>query len=339
MIDWKAGALKPVAGLIGCMAIWLGATAAQADTATNFSRTTTYSVSVLTPQADLKFNKTQTSKNRLGAAGVSLENSQTFGGKGLDHGQFAVAGNASIGKLGVGASASDFVATAGSGTILSAMVFSSFSDTWTPMSNDPALNDGKHHVMVNYQLHVSGAMSSSAKGLQQFPPTKNFVDSDAEVGLFFSGFGSNLPLDGEIANTSSAVSSSGFPGSAHMPLMTDIDIKADIVLGVATPVTYSLSEVASIGINDQAFKSGASGSASFDGDFEHTLKFVGLSFTDENGNPLSNVTLTSASGFNYMHPSFSAAPEPTSWALMIGGFGLVGAAARSQRRKHVAATA
>jgi hypothetical protein len=30
-----------------------------------------------------------------------------------------------------------------------------------------------------------------------------------------------------------------------------------------------------------------------------------------------------------------AVPEPASWALMLGGFGLVGTALRSQRRQRV----
>jgi len=35
----------------------------------------------------------------------------------------------------------------------------------------------------------------------------------------------------------------------------------------------------------------------------------------------------------------SAVPEPSTWALMLGGFGLIGAAVRYRRRKLIVAYA
>lgn len=61
------------------------------------------------------------------------------------------------------------------------------------------------------------------------------------------------------------------------------------------------------------------------------------------GQPAGNFTLTGPTGFDYRYSSplspiqsNPAVPEPAIWAMMIGGFGLVGAAAR-RRRAPVAA--
>ena len=51
-----------------------------------------------------------------------------------------------------------------------------------------------------------------------------------------------------------------------------------------------------------------------------------------------NATVPSASAkFSKFSVQYAAVPEPASWAMMIAGFGMVGAAARSRRRVAVAA--
>ena len=83
-------------------------------------------------------------------------------------------------------------------------------------------------------------------------------------------------------------------------------------------------------------------SASGFADFASTLRWDGIQSArafDASGNeillaPGGRFTLIGASGFDFWDaaPGFNAVPEPASWALLIGGFGLVGAAARRQRQ-------
>jgi hypothetical protein len=73
-------------------------------------------------------------------------------------------------------------------------------------------------------------------------------------------------------------------------------------------------------------------------DFFNTAKFSGLTARTEAGEA---VLVTSASGalvanasggFGYVA---AGVPEPASWAMMIGGFGLIGAASRRRRSSNV----
>lgn len=78
-------------------------------------------------------------------------------------------------------------------------------------------------------------------------------------------------------------------------------------------------------------------------DFFHTAKMTGATATELGSQ--TSVGLTSTSGALTLQPDGSfgypaatgAVPEPATWAMMLGGFGLLGAAMR--RRKAVAAVA
>lgn len=57
---------------------------------------------------------------------------------------------------------------------------------------------------------------------------------------------------------------------------------------------------------------------------------------------LHNITVRGSSGVNGVYSgllTLSGVPEPSSWALMIGGFGLTGAAMRRRARKSALAAA
>jgi hypothetical protein len=76
-------------------------------------------------------------------------------------------------------------------------------------------------------------------------------------------------------------------------------------------------------------------------DASHSLYWNGLTDARDLADaPLANVSLTSASGFDYrfaspLSPSLSAGvPEPSSWALMLVGFGLAGGAIRRRAQSR-----
>ena len=63
------------------------------------------------------------------------------------------------------------------------------------------------------------------------------------------------------------------------------------------------------------------------------------SVTDSNGGQLMDWSVSSGSGTNWQQsfiPATGAVPEPASWAMLIAGFGLVGA---TQRRRKVVVAA
>jgi hypothetical protein len=68
-------------------------------------------------------------------------------------------------------------------------------------------------------------------------------------------------------------------------------------------------------------------------DFAHTVTWGGVSqVLDQNGDPVSGVNITGATGANYAQSFVSGVPEPASWAMMLAGFGLAGVMLRRQRR-------
>ena len=93
---------------------------------------------------------------------------------------------------------------------------------------------------------------------------------------------------------------------------------------------------------DQSYPGGNAGEAILDSDFggydlttalpltSGIPQIVGGSFFTLGGDQLTFTNATAAS-----FEAITGVPEPTTWALMIGGFGVVGAAMRSRRRMRV----
>ena len=69
----------------------------------------------------------------------------------------------------------------------------------------------------------------------------------------------------------------------------------------------------------------------------NSVTWMGISLLDTNGDPLGGATVTSLSGQNYnqAYSPLPGIPEPASWAMLIAGFGLVGAAARRRRLRII----
>jgi hypothetical protein len=70
-------------------------------------------------------------------------------------------------------------------------------------------------------------------------------------------------------------------------------------------------------------------------DFFNTAKVSGVSVSD--GGTLTSLsgTLTMGTDGTYGYPAAAAVPEPATWAMMIGGFGLIGAASRRRARTSI----
>lgn len=135
--------------------------------------------------------------------------------------------------------------------------------------------------------------------------------------------------------------SHGHTASGSLELPPEVNFDLDFTVGEVKEFDLSLSAfIQMINLND-----------SFGTPFNyHTLVMNFLSggtLTDiATGKPACGISAASASGFNYLAGidigacqvdgggggGTSGVPEPASWALMLGGFGLVGGVLRSGRR-------
>ena len=149
-------------------------------------------------------------------------------------------------------------------------------------------------------------------------------------------------------NTGGAVSAVDFRGTGLSPinisLFTDegsysqsfnllIPVTIDFVNGFVTNLGYSLSATASNQIGTEIAGSGVQSVAS--SNFGNSVLWGGITGVfDSLGQPVSEYTIMGETSFDYktsLIPPVTGVPEPASWALLIAGFGLVGAALRRRR--------
>lgn len=118
-------------------------------------------------------------------------------------------------------------------------------------------------------------------------------------------------------------------------------IKVPFLFGV--PLGLQQTAGCITGVRSPIHGQGGSASCSFG----NSIYWGGIeSVTDGSGNVLSGWTVDSTSQFDYRvaspldpqsPPAASPAPEPASWAMMVAGFGLAGAALRRRRMPQAAA--
>jgi hypothetical protein len=234
----------------------------------------------------------------------------------------------SFAKMGVAISGATFANAAGYSAITSAQATSTFSDTLI-FESDGTTAPG--HFTFHYRLMLDGTATANAVGAYtpNYPYKNNdYVDSGADVSLILSGTGVSggavllSRVSALYANTSYEP-----PFDVTAPRFIDcaIDMTDDVPMDIFQ--TMTIVGNASTANFDSVYR--RAGSASFDGNFSHTLTWLpGAYFTDAAGHKVTDFTLSSASGFDYLNPGTAAVPEPMAWVLMIGGFGLIGSVGR-----------
>ncbi len=131
-------------------------------------------------------------------------------------------------------------------------------------------------------------------------------------------------------------------GSDYFPDPTLVSGTAFATLGrrftVRVPFTAGVDTDLDVRIKCETYGGAEPGDAAGGAcDLLHSVYWGGIDHvTDRDGNALSGVTFGSASGFDYARsyfdqPDSGVVPEPASWAMVIAGFGLIGAAARRRR--------
>lgn len=216
------------------------------------------------------------------------------------------------GKLG-GFADGTYRSAFGGGTGINSRSFSTFGDTLHFLV-DGADSTTVTDITVNLLLH--GAVSHTVLGFGSGHSYLNFNGA-----YFDAAYG----LDPRLSNPGTpqiiAANAAGWSSYSITPV-------AD---GVAFSGVYGLRGASSI-INIGEYLDITCGGG-ITCDFSNTAAF---SF-----NLPSNVSFTSDSGvfLSALNPGTSAVPEPTTWAMMIFDFGLVGSTMRRRAATHVAALA
>lgn len=109
---------------------------------------------------------------------------------------------------------------------------------------------------------------------------------------------------------------------------------SSIVFTGELPVTYGQDMAFNWGLYAGALPGPNGGEAL--AEFAHTASLTGISLTDASGRPITDFSITSQSGTLYdangAHlAEVAPVPEPATWALMLAGFGTIGATLRRRR--------
>jgi hypothetical protein len=168
-------------------------------------------------------------------------------------------------------------------------------------------NSGLSQNNLDFRFFASTATSGTAYSYQYNLSTSLFASFPLTSTLFIN--------DNGASSTVSGVSPS--------PLMLQLQFAIPFTSGAAFDIQTSLS-CSTRGV--LTFSTCDAGYSAYWGGIR--------SVTDSNGAALTNWTLTSGSGTDWTQsfiPGSGAVPEPDSWAMLIAGFGLVGAVSRRRR--------
>ena len=200
-------------------------------------------------------------------------------------------------------------------------VTTSFTDVLT--MNTPGISSGSFTA----SLLIDGMLTADSAGLPSsgvfsFAAVEILVRVASLPDPVFSFSYTRSNYNGFIAGSGSL---NGMRYSGPLIGAFDFSIPFDSLVG--QEVTVQLF----YGTNTATLQAGDSASAACD--YSHTLVWGGVSqVLDGMGAPVTNYSLTGATGANYAQSFAGAVPEPASWAMMLAGFGLAGVMLRRQRR-------
>lgn len=195
-------------------------------------------------------------------------------------------------------------------------------------SSDKVTFDGTGQQLMRFEFALDGTMTQlgTSEGLLQF--VYKIGSNPIYGGLYGHMRGlDTVSMTGLGDLTGFSLTPGSISGSGTIYTFDTL-----IDLGVATDFDIGLY---------LAIYPGWNGGSSIAADFSHTLRLSGIKAVSSDGSVLDTiVTGLGSSGYVYdangSHLATAAVPEPATWAMMIVGFGLVGATKRRRRSMPLA---
>lgn len=135
----------------------------------------------------------------------------------------------------------------------------------------------------------------------------------------------NARSSASLPNTNSQTS--GITGNGLFFLSSPISF----TFGKAFDLTIESSVFAAVGYDNTSSAGPDIFSDSASADFLHTAILSSVGVSDNAGNAVTNFTITTGSGRAF--PAVASVPEPTAYAMMLGGIGLLGFFAQRKKRR------
>lgn len=250
----------------------------------------------------------------FGAGGAGADDNVQVGST---FGHLGASIRSSAGATGAGASVSNFIDARASTTDI--LMVTGLAAGRKVQLHQKLILDGTNDVSVDANIFGSAG-------------------TDLQVEVTGTGINKDRPINLVVDH---AVSTQGQPRNVGPP--KSIDQIIDLFMDIETEVTTNLLVSGNINLKNRTDTQAGQSAGDYQGDYINSLTYApGAFFTDpDTGEVLTGITLTSGSGFDYLNPPpetpfFSSTPEPTTWALLLGGFGLAGAQLRRRRGKAAA---
>jgi len=180
---------------------------------------------------------------------------------------------------------------------------------------------GTYFMRMGFSVDGSAITAGSSQ-------TLTYLNYQVGAGPIFSAF-----VAGAGGGSDRAVNPTGTGSGITMPGFTvapDSVSGSGVAYSFLTPITAGTAFDLTVGFYAASYPHTLA-----DNDWFSTAMLSSIQLFDGSGNPVA-FSITSASGTLYdangAHPAVSGVPEPVSWSMMLGGFGLVGASMRTRRR-------